>query len=677
VRATPTFPVPDKRVPPVQPVLRRVSARKWTGTLPDKYVATLVELVSSDELRSSVQALASFHSRHTFSSHIGPAADWIVGRFTAAGYADVVKLPWTRSGHTADNVVCTKPAAGSGGRIVIVCAHYDSRMETLGDSTARAPGADDNASGVAAILEMARLLHGVRLRDTLRFVAFSGEEQGLWGSTAYANDLRAAGVNVHRLINLDMIGWPPADGSVTVERDLGNVVAGNDATSQAFGDVMAQAAADYTTLPVKLGPIYASDYMPFEANGDVTIGAYEGSGNPHYHATSDQPATLDYGYLTSVTRLTLATVLMELLDVVDESTSGIDLYIRDNDTDTGNQPSGMPHWTSPDIWVRNADMSDGDDPELGHQPPINDQPNYLYVRVHNRGTVPLAAGSASLRVHRCDPGTGMVWPNDFVPVGTLPIADPIPPGGSVRVGPFPWTPKIVDHECLLAIATAPDDHAIPDVYAGPLNHGLLVRYDNNVGQRNVAPRLSVPGGKTAVHLWLRGGTGPTQNTLLLDASALPHDTTLALRVPRRIADGAGSVEGFTEIARSNAWLRLALAGGDVGRLVGFPLSPADRVPLSLGVDFSVLADHGARYPIVFSQEQDGRPAGRLTVEITAVKELEDLVFGNKRSRELHTVRCSYWPLISQGNKLPFWQIADGLARGYDGCALCLPNHHTG
>jgi hypothetical protein len=672
-----TFPVPDKRVPPAPAVPRRVTARKWTGTLPDKYVATLVELVSPTRLEAAVEALAAFHTRHTFSSNIGPAADWIVGQFTAAGYADVVRRPWTREGHSADNVVCSKPGTSTSGRVVIVCAHYDSRMERLADATARAPGADDNASGVATMLEIARILHDVALRDTLRFVAFSGEEQGLWGSTAYANELAGAGVDVHRLINLDMVGRPPTDGTVTVERDLGNAVSGNDAASQAFGDVMAQATADYTSLPVKLGPIYASDYMPFEAKGYVTIGAYEGEGNPNYHATSDTPATLDFGYHAAVTQLTLATLLDELLDVVDEQTSTVDLYIRDSDADTGAQPSGVPHWTSPDIWVRNVDLADGDDPEFGHQPPINDQPNYLYVRVHNRGTTEVAAGTATVRAYRCDPGTGMVWPADFVQLGTLPVTDPVPAGGAVRVGPFVWTPHILDHECLLAVASAPDDHTIPDVFSGALNHGLLVRYDNNVGQRNVAPQLSVPGGKTNVSLWLRGGIGPTENEFVLDATLLPPDTGLVLRAPARIVEGAQAVDGFTVTSQNSSWVRLALSGGGTGRLSGFPLAPSDRASLRLTVDFSVLAEHRRRYGATVSQFQDAQPAGRLTVEITAVKEVEDLVFGNPRSHELHTVRCAYWPRISQHNKVPFWQIADGLARGYNGCALCLPNYHTG
>ncbi len=154
----------------------------------------------------------------------------------------------------------------------------------------------------------------------MQFIAFSGEEQGLLGSSAYADALQAAGVDVHRVINLDMVGRPPEDGSVVVESDMGNLVADNDAASQAFGEAMAQAAADYTDLPIKQGSIYASDYMPFEAKGHVVIGAYEGEGNPHYHATSDTPDTLDYdNYLTGITRFTLATVLREWLDASTDS----------------------------------------------------------------------------------------------------------------------------------------------------------------------------------------------------------------------------------------------------------------------------------------------------------------------------------------------------------------------
>ncbi|MEU6915068.1 M28 family metallopeptidase [Streptomyces olindensis] len=279
------------------------------GRAPERLTAVPVQSVSADALRDTVEALAAFPTRHTFSPFVGPAADEVVHRLTAAGYTDVARRTWTNAGHSADNVICTKPGTQTGGPVVLVCAHYDCRMEDPRDAETRAPGADDNASGVAAVLEIARLLAPVALTSTIRFVAFSGEEQGLWGSSAYAGELRAAGADVQRVVNLDMVGRPPADGSVTVERDLGNAVPGNDAASAAFAAVLAQAAADHTALPVRLGPIYASDYMPFEARGDVTIGAYEGEGNPHYHRTTDTPATLDYAYLADVTRAALATLL--------------------------------------------------------------------------------------------------------------------------------------------------------------------------------------------------------------------------------------------------------------------------------------------------------------------------------------------------------------------------------
>ncbi|GAA2523214.1 M28 family metallopeptidase [Streptomyces levis] len=300
---------PEKRYPPgaAEPFVPTAGG-KAAGTL-RRGTESAVASVSADALRDTVRTLAAFPTRHTFSPFLTPAAEEIEHRLRASGYTDVARHTWTNAGHSGDNVVCTKPGTDADGSVVLVCAHYDSRMEDPHDAQARAPGADDNAGGVAAVLEIARLLEPVALTSTLRFVAFSGEEQGLWGSTAYADVLRAAGAGVQRVVNLDMVGRPPADGSVTVERDLGNAVPGNDTASAAFAAVLAQAAADHTTLPVRLGPIYASDYMPFEARGDVTIGAYEGEGNPHYHRTSDTPETLDYAYLADVTRATLATLL--------------------------------------------------------------------------------------------------------------------------------------------------------------------------------------------------------------------------------------------------------------------------------------------------------------------------------------------------------------------------------
>jgi hypothetical protein len=651
-------------------------AKKWSGVLPDKFVALVVELVSTTQLQSTIAALAAIPSRHTRSTHIGTARTLVHGGFTAAGYSDVADLPWALANHSGHNVVCTKPGVAGSTDTIIVCAHYDSRMATAGDATSPAPGADDNASGVAAMLEIARLVAALPLDATVRFVAFSGEEQGLLGSTVYAQSLHDAGENVRLVVNLDMIGFPPADGSITVERDLGNVVAGNDAASIAFGAVMAQAAVDYTDLPVKLGPIFASDYMPFESHGYVAIGAYEGDGNPNYHESSDLPATVDMAYLTKVTQMVLATLLNEALDVSDASGTAVDLYVRDSAADTGAQPSPVPHWESPDIWVRNGDPALGDDPELGHQPPINGVPNYLYVRVHNRGTAAVPTGTATLRAYRCDPGTGMIWPTHFTSLGTLTISDPIPAGGAVRVGPFIWTPQIVGHECLLAVASVAEDRSVADLTTVPLRHDLLVRFDNNVGQRNVAPQMAVPGGKVKFSLSMRGGPGSTENDWELDASAFPADTTVMIKLPRRVADHA-AVTGFAISGSTQQKVALTLAGGVVGRLAGFPLGSDERANVEVVIDFSHQADHLGIYPLVATQYQDEAIAGRLTMQITALKDLDDFFFANPRSREIHTTQCPFWPALGPASKVPYEHLADAVARGYNGCAFCIPHANTG
>lgn len=213
------------------------------------------------------------------------------------------------------NVICKKTGLLSD-KIILVCAHYDSRMEDLEDENSRAPGADDNASGVAVILEMARLISNLKLEKTVQLVFFSGEEQGLWGSKHYASQLRDDNVDLHRLINLDMVGFPPTNGkhTVTIERDMGNAVPINDQDSQTLADMMEQIALDYTDLDVMLGPIYDSDYMPFEALGYVTVGGYDGGAtdqNPHYHSTTDEVSFVDMDYVASVTKMVLATILKE------------------------------------------------------------------------------------------------------------------------------------------------------------------------------------------------------------------------------------------------------------------------------------------------------------------------------------------------------------------------------
>jgi hypothetical protein len=120
-----------------------------------------------------------------------------------------------------------------------------------------------------------------------------------------------------------------------------------------------------------------------------------------------------------------------------------------------------------------------------------------------------------------------------------------------------------------------------------------------------------------------------------------------------------------------------MQGGDAGVLDGFPLPANDQVSVDLIIDFSHKADHLSMYPLIATQVRDGAVTGRLTVQITAVKELEDFFFANPRSGEVHITTCPFWPRLGAGNKVPYMTLQDALVRGYNGCAFCLPRSDTG
>ncbi len=188
-------------------------------------IPQILAQVSPDRLRATDTALVAFGTRSTFSDHAPPgrgvaaARDWIAAQFktiaaTAGGRmtvaldeydqpADAKRVP--RPVHIA-SVIATLRGDEPGGRTYVISSHYDSRNSDDSDGNADAPGADDNASGTAAVLEAARLLASVPLHATILFAAYDAEEQGLFGSAHHAQALRAAGVDVQGDLNNDIIG---------------------------------------------------------------------------------------------------------------------------------------------------------------------------------------------------------------------------------------------------------------------------------------------------------------------------------------------------------------------------------------------------------------------------------------------------------------------------------------
>ena len=351
-----------------------------------------------------------------------------------------------------------------------------------------------------------------------------------------------------------------------------------------------------------------------------------------------------------------------------------DLFIRNSSTDDGEYPSPRTHWQSPDIWVRNQLDETEEGPERSHQAPIVNAVNYMYVDVHNRGSE--RAEDISVEAFHCNPGTAMLWPNDFESMGTVTLPSGIDAEASATVGPFLWTPTLQEHECLLAVVNSPDDPTAAPIFPRSVPHWQLVRFDNSVGQRNVSPVRVTVGGEIRTQMKLRGGLRRSVNRFELDATELPSDTEIRLKLASSVLKDA-KLTSLEEIESNQRFTAVQVRGGEVAVIDGFELAARESKRIQLTVDFSLEAEHGRRYPLIATQIQDREVAGELTLELTAIKDLEDYVFGNPRSQELHTINCPFWDKILPENKVPFLAVQEGISWGYNGCRFCLPDYDTG
>lgn len=275
---------------------------------PDPLVETIVSLVSSANLAAEVQTLQDFQTRYASTTNCESAGESLFSSFTALGLDDVRFDPFTFStSYNSRNVVAEKTGKTYPEDVYIICSHYDSTSPS-GSRQTLAPGADDNASGTAAVLEAARILAPYDLDYTVRFIAFSAEEWGLWGSRAYAASARAASERILGVINLDMIGY--AD---VLPEDL-QIIA-NDSSGW-MADLYLAAAANYGVLDgtktVDASFVY-SDHGPFWDNGYPALLAIEDEPltNPYYHKTTDTLDKLNVDFLAGATRASLG-LLTEL-----------------------------------------------------------------------------------------------------------------------------------------------------------------------------------------------------------------------------------------------------------------------------------------------------------------------------------------------------------------------------
>ena len=184
---------------------------------PDARLRAIIAPVSQAQLKHTIATLVSFGTRHTLSSQtdpkrgIGAALGWTRGQFESYGLETVRPCEtFTGARVPKPTPVCDMVAIQRGTErpndVVIIQGHIDSRVTDVMNFTSDAPGANDDGSGTAAVIEAARVLSKHKFPGTIVYAALSGEEQGLYGGKVLANYAKAQGWNVVAVLNNDIIG---------------------------------------------------------------------------------------------------------------------------------------------------------------------------------------------------------------------------------------------------------------------------------------------------------------------------------------------------------------------------------------------------------------------------------------------------------------------------------------
>lgn len=285
---------------------------------------SLISFVSDTMVRNSVQGLQSFGTRYWNNPNRDSVSRWVRAQYLAAGITDVRLDSFQYSGTWQANVVATLPGINNPSSELIVGGHHDSYSSNV----LQAPGADDNASGVTAAMEMARVIKLLNYQPvhTLRFIGFAAEEAGLRGSASYAQRARQAQRDIRAMLNYDMIGYrnqSQPDRDVYVVWYTG---------AEALSAVHVATATAYTPLTPILTTSYrsGSDSYSFWQQGYKSVFLIERDFNPYYHTPNDLLQYIDIPYCAEIVRAGLATLIT--LDQLPPSVTGYRLRDRGNGT---------------------------------------------------------------------------------------------------------------------------------------------------------------------------------------------------------------------------------------------------------------------------------------------------------------------------------------------------------
>jgi hypothetical protein len=297
--ASPGARIADGADPRVAALLAQISPQAISDRIAD---------LSGERAADIGGGTATLATRYTFSSSIRNAEAYLYQRYVELGLP-VSYAGWSYGSYTGRNVIAEIRGTVHPERIWLAGGHFDDTSEA---PYSRAPGADDNASGTAATLVIADVLRQHRFADTIRFVHFSAEEQGHWGSQVYARSLSSAGAQVMGYLDLDMIGW---DGNAdrTMEIHSGthansvDLAARFTSANQRYGqglrvEVKGSTASRFSDH----SSFWDFGYPAFMAIENFFDDAIVRDRNPWYHQTGDLLSRVDPDYTARTARTALA-----------------------------------------------------------------------------------------------------------------------------------------------------------------------------------------------------------------------------------------------------------------------------------------------------------------------------------------------------------------------------------
>ncbi|KAF8556754.1 Zn-dependent exopeptidase [Imleria badia] len=308
-KASPIPPTPVAYLPvPAQAVDH---IRKLLASLRfDPVVASTVNGISVDGMRKDIRYLTNedgtsgIESRHSFSDGSRVAAAWLKAQFEHAGASCELK-PFLEG--FPPNVVCKYAGKVDSHSTVLISGHYDSRG-SFGSS--RAPGGNDDGSGTISLLAIAHRIKelGLKFHTNVELVAFAGEEQGLLGSKAYAQELRARNANVTLMIQADMLAYhaPYEPPQLGLPQYIG---------TPEVAELVAKIAAIYSPeLTVGYTAACCSDHQSFHQQGYAATQVFERAGpiaDPMYHNSGDvsERPGYDLDQVRYISRVQFATLL--------------------------------------------------------------------------------------------------------------------------------------------------------------------------------------------------------------------------------------------------------------------------------------------------------------------------------------------------------------------------------